>query len=181
MAKLIFGCGYLGLQVARLWLAAGDAVFAVTRSAQRAAQLAAAGIDPLLANITADAQLQLPQEVRTVLFAIGYDRGSRQSIHEVYVGGLAGAIGRLPKAVGKVIYISTTGVYGQVTEGEVDEDSPCDPTREGGKASLAAEQLLQSSPFGTRSIILRLAGIYGPGRVPRSADLLAGRPIDAPS
>ncbi|HZN36923.1 MAG TPA: NAD-dependent epimerase/dehydratase family protein [Pirellulaceae bacterium] len=181
MAKLIIGCGYLGLRVARLWVAAGERVFAVTRSAERGSQLAAAGIEPLVADITADAQLQLPQDVRTVLFAVGHDRGSRQSIHQVYVGGLRTATDHLPEAVRKVIYISTTGVYGQVTEGDVDEGSPCLPTREGGKASLAAEQLLQASRFGSRAIILRLAGIYGPGRMPRSGDLLAGRPIDAPS
>src|SRR5262245_14862435 len=181
MARLIFGCGYLGLHVARSWLAAGQRVFAVTRTAERAAQLATSGIEPLVADITADAQLQLPQEVRTVLFAVGHDRGSQQSIHQVYVGGLAKALGGLPEAVRKVIYISTTGVYGQVTGDDVDEDSPCHPTREGGKASLAAEQLLQASRFSSRAIILRLAGIYGPGRIPRSGDLLAGRPIDAPS
>jgi len=44
MAKLIFGCGYLGLRVAQLWRAVGHAVFAVTRSNERAAKLAAAGV-----------------------------------------------------------------------------------------------------------------------------------------
>jgi uncharacterized protein YbjT (DUF2867 family) len=41
MAKLILGCGYLGRRVARLWLAAGEEVYAVTRSAERAELLAA--------------------------------------------------------------------------------------------------------------------------------------------
>ena len=181
MAKLIFGCGYLGIRVARLWLAAGEPVIAVTRSSVRAQQLAVEGIQPLIADITANAELQLPQVLRTVLFAVGYDRLAGHSIHDVYVGGLARALDQLPKAVEKVIYISSTGVYGQVTGDEVDEDSPCLPTREGGKACLAAEQLLQASRFGSRSIILRLAGIYGPGRIPRSADLLAGKPVDAPA
>jgi len=181
MAKLIFGCGYLGLRVARLWRLSDERVLAVTRTAERAAQLAAEGLDPLIADIAADAELQLPQEVRTVLFAVGYDRAASRSIHEVYAGGLANVIRQLPEPVEKVIYISSTGVYGQVTEGEVDEDSPCHPTREGGKACLAAEQLLQGSRFGPRSIVLRLAGIYGKGRIPRSGDLVAGKPIDAPA
>jgi nucleoside-diphosphate-sugar epimerase len=45
---------------------------------------------------------------------------------------------------------------------------------------LAGEQVLQSSRFSSKAIILRMAGIYGPGRIPRSADLVAGRPIDVP-
>jgi nucleoside-diphosphate-sugar epimerase len=181
MAKLILGCGYLGTRVAALWRAAGHEVFAVTRSAQRAASLASAGLKPIVADVAASAQLPIPQGVRTVLFAIGYDRTSGQSIHDVYVGGLSRALSALPETVEKFIYISSTGVYGHVTGSEVDEDTPCHPTREGGRACLAAEEVLRASPFGDKSVILRLAGIYGPGRTPRSADLLAGKPIDAPA
>src|SRR5262249_47934069 len=75
----------------------------------------------------------------------------------------------------------STGVYGKVTGREVDEDSPCQPTREGGKACQEAENVLQHSSLADRAIILRLAGLYGPGRIPRAADLLAGPPIDAPA
>ena len=180
MAKLIFGCGYLGLRVARLWLAAGETVFAVTRSAERGRELAAAGVRPIIGDILAETQLPLPQEVRTVLFAVGHDRGIR-SIHETFVRGLAHAILWMPNSIDRFLFISSTGVYGQVTGQEVDEDSPCEPTREGGKASLAAERLLQGSRFDSQAIILRLAGLYGPGRIPRSADVIAGRPIDAPA
>src|SRR5690606_4548442 len=59
--------------------------------------------------------------------------------------------------------------------------TPCDPARAGGKAFLLAEQYLQSHPiWKSRSVILRMAGIYGPSRVPRLADIQAGRPIPAP-
>ena len=181
MAKLIFGCGYLGTRVAALWRAAGEEVFAVTRSSRRAVAFAASGLVPVVADLAASAELPVPQGVRTVLFAVGYDRQGGKSIHEVYVDGLERVVACLPESVEKVIYISSTGVYGQVTGNEVDEASPCQPTREGGKACLAAETLLRASVFADRSIILRLAGIYGPGRTPRSQDLLAGKPIDAPA
>src|SRR5438270_3377509 len=72
MAKLIFGCGYLGLRVARRWRASGDAVYAVTRSSERADQLLREGIQPIVADLTEQTQLLLPQDVRSVLFAIGY-------------------------------------------------------------------------------------------------------------
>lgn len=181
MAKLIFGCGYLGERVASLWRAAGCEIYAVTRSPQRAQALAAAGLLPIVADLTADAELPIPQGVRTVLFAVGYDRQSGLSIHDVYVEGLARVLTNLPPTAEKLIYISSTGVYGQVSGSEVDEDSPCHPTREGGRACLAAEELLRTSKWANKSVILRLAGIYGPGRTPRSQDLLAGKPIDAPA
>jgi nucleoside-diphosphate-sugar epimerase len=181
MANLIFGCGYLGERIGTLWREAGCDVRAVTRSAQRAQQLARRGIVPIVGDITADAQVTLPQRLRTVLFALGFDRRKAQSIHDVYVGGIRNAIRRLPEDVEKFIYISSTGVYGQFREQEVDEDSPCEPSREGGRACLEAENLVRQSKYSERAIILRLAGIYGPGRIPRAADLLAGRPIDAPA
>src|SRR5262245_15199982 len=115
MAKLIFGCGYLGFRVARLWLAAGERVFAVRRTAERAAILASAGLTPIVADISSSAELQLPQHFGTVLFAVGYDRSTSRSIHDVYAGGLANAIRQLSEPVGKFIYVSSTGVYGQVT------------------------------------------------------------------
>ena len=205
MAKLIFGCGYLGLRVARLWRAAGDQVFAVTRSVERAQQLAAEGLVPLVADVTAEAQIQVPQEVRTILWAVGFSKAptsgrgewpfslpvpntlttgqgfAGRTIHDVYVGGLATVLRGLPKSLDRFLYISSTSVYGQVTGSEVDETSPCQPMREGGQACLAAEELLRTSSLANKTVILRLAGIYGPDRIPRSKDLLAGAPIDAPS
>src|SRR5437870_9959304 len=165
MAKLIFGCGYLGLQVAQLWRAAGHTVFAVTRSTSRATELAAARIEPLVGDLIDESQIPVPQGVETVLFAVGYDRLTDRSIRDVYVGGIAHAIRSSPDSVDRFIYISSTGVYGHAAGDEVDELSPCEPTREGGKASLAAEQLLQASRFASKAIILRLAGLYGPGRI----------------
>jgi nucleoside-diphosphate-sugar epimerase len=179
MAKLIFGCGYLGLRVARLWREQGEDVYAVTRSADRAALLAAEGLLPLVADVVNDTQLPVPQGVRTVLFALGNDRRSNLPTTAIYGRGIERAIAWMPETVDRFLYISSTGVYGQLSGQWVDESSASEPTTEGGKASLAAEQLLQSSRFGDRAIILRLAGLYGPGRIPKAADIAAGRPIEA--
>jgi nucleoside-diphosphate-sugar epimerase len=181
MAKLIFGCGYLGLRVARAWAAVNETVYAVTRSRDKAAQLAAEGLRPIVHDIMSGAQVPMPQGVGTVLFAVGHERGSPASIVDVYTRGLANVLGSLPDTVGRIVYISSTGVYGKNSGETVDESSVCLPRREGGKACLAAEQLLEGSRFGAKSLILRLAGLYGPGRIPRAGELIAGRPIDAPS
>ena len=55
------------------------------------------------------------------------------------------------------------------------------PAGEAGKVLLAAEELVRGNPLGDRAIILRLAGIYGPGRLPHLADLVAGKPLAIPS
>ena len=119
--------------------------------------------------------------VGTVLFAVGYDRKSGKSIDEVYVDGLRNVLAKLSPDIHRLIYISSTGVYGQSTGEWVDESSPCNPTRPGGKACLAAETMIAKHPLGSRAIILRLAGIYGPDRVPRKKDLLAGKLVASTS
>ena len=185
--KLIIGCGYLGARVARRWLAAGDRVLAVTRSTARAAELRLQGIEPLVADITAPDSLvalaklpPLDTPFDSVLYAVGFDRRSGASRRAVYVDGLRSALANLPTDIARFIYISTTGVYGQHEGRWVNEETPCEPTREGGQVALAAERLLLAHPLGARSIRLRLAGLYGPGRIPRRAELAAGQPIAAP-
>jgi len=179
MAKLIFGCGYLGSRVATRWHAAGEKVYAVTRSAKRAEEFAAAGWQPVVANITEPARLADLPPARTVLFAVGYDRGAEASMRQVYVKGLVNVLDALPDSVERFIYISSTGVFGQSAGEWVDEQSPTEPTREGGRICLEAEQTLLHHRLGRQSIILRMAGLYGPGRVPRVGDVRRGTPISA--
>lgn len=187
---LLLGPGYLGSRVARLWKAEGRPVYVVTRTAERAHELAALGYTPLVADVSdatamhaALAEIPPPD---TVLFAVGYDRNATVSpraatIHDVYAGGLANVLAALPAQTGRVIYISTTGVYSQTGGEAIDEDSPTEPTREGGIASLAAERTLAASPFASRGIVLRLAGIYGPDRIPLAEKLRRGEPLAVPA
>ena len=190
VAKLIVGCGYLGGRVARLWKEAGEQVWVLSRSAEKAEVLGRDGFSAIIADLNNVRDLNpslFPAEgFSTILYSVGFERQSPQPIMQVYAGGLAKLLHSpvFNSAAGQTcrwIYISSTGVYGSATGEFVDEETPPQPSREGGKASLAAEQVLQDHPQGSRSIILRLAGIYGPGRIPRAADLQAGRPIDAPA
>jgi nucleoside-diphosphate-sugar epimerase len=179
MAKLIFGCGYLGERVARKWRDAGHEVWAITRRPSRARELAELGIRPLVRNLSDPIRLPDEDHVETVLFAVGYDRSAGQTVHEVFVQGLQNALSALPASVRCFLYISSTGVYGQNAGEWVDEDSPCGPRRAGGRACLAAEQLLQSHPFAARVVILRMAGLYGPGRIPKLEAVRAGAALPA--
>ncbi len=181
MSKLIFGNGYLGARVANRWLASGEQVHGVTRSEQRGAQFASQGMLPLVADITQPGSLQALPVADTVLFAVGLDRRANMPIRKVYVDGLRNVLDNLSSSVGHFIYISSTGVYSQSDGGWVDEESPCEPTREGGQACLEAERLLAGHPIGARTSILRLAGIYGPGRIPRREQITSGQPLSLPT
>ena len=185
---LIVGCGYVGLRVAQAWIAEGDRVTAVTRSAARAKNLSRLGLEPLVADITRPASLSVLSSLPacdTLLYAVGYDGSARAGAtkdprpdrREVFAGGLRGVLDHLSTTPGQVIYISSTGVYGETDGAWVDESTPVGPTREGGHACWAAEQVVQTHARAARATVLRLAGIYGPERVPRQKQILAGTPL----
>ncbi|MEX1224758.1 MAG: NAD-binding protein, partial [Pirellulales bacterium] len=100
MAKLIFGCGYLGERVGRRWLDAGETVHAVTRSERRAEELERAGYRAIVADVTDPATLTNLPAAETVLFAVGFDRSADQPIEQVYVAGLRNVLDRLPPTTG---------------------------------------------------------------------------------
>ncbi len=139
------------------------------------------GLRPVVADVTHGETLAALPPAETVLYAVGYDRAAGRSMREVYVAGLLAVLDSLPPSVERLIYISSTGVYGQTDGQWVDEDSPCEPTRESGRVCLEAERALLAHRLGGRSVTLRLAGIYGPGRLPNQAALRGGEPIAAAS
>src|SRR5439155_10779702 len=97
-----------------------------------------------------------------------------RSMREVYVGGLGHVLDTLPTP-GRFVYVSSTGVYGQTDGTWVDERSETVPTEESGRVVLEAERLLRSKL--PAAVVLRFAGIYGPGRLLRRQLLVAGEPL----
>jgi nucleoside-diphosphate-sugar epimerase len=185
--RLVVGCGYLGRRAAARWLARGERVVGTTRSPARTAELAAAGIEPTVIDVTAPssgwasllARTGLP---RTVLWSVGFDRATGRSSREVHVDGLGKLLDALAAHEGtppaRVIFSSSTGVWGDEAGSVVSEASPPRPSREAGRVLVEAEALLASHRAGPGTA-LRFAGLYGPGRLPRLADLRAGRPLTA--
>src|SRR5579872_1677020 len=141
--RLIMGCGYLGGRVAREWRAQGDDVFALTRSSEHAEQFLRCGLTPIVGDITESASLASLPTVDTVLFAVGLDRQSSYSQRDVSVGGLDNVLRQIQRHLPRIIYVSSTSVYGQ-NQGEwVDESSACQPDSPNGLVCLDAERLLQ--------------------------------------
>jgi nucleoside-diphosphate-sugar epimerase len=174
MSALIIGCGYLGQRVAALWLAQGRRVLATTRSRDRADELRQRGIEPVVCDVVDAASLQSLPRVSTVVYCVGFDRSAGRSMREVYVQGLANVLAALPPPE-RFVHVSSTGVYGQCDGAEVDETAPTEPQEESGRIVLEAERLLREK-F-PNAIVLRFAGIYGPGRLIGSQALHAGQPL----
>lgn len=176
MRRLIFGCGYLGRRVATAWRNAGDEVFAVTRSQDKARRISESGIQPIIGDVTEPDTLKNLPDSQTVLHAVGFDRTAGPDKREVYVDGLRHVLHAIDGRCERLIQISSTSVYGQRDGEEVDEKSPAEPEHESGLICRDAEQLvfgfagenpagMAESPRSHRATILRLSGIYGPGRL----------------
>jgi nucleoside-diphosphate-sugar epimerase len=172
--RLVIGCGYLGLRVARCWIAQGDAVFALTRSSEHAQEFQKSGLTPIVGDVTDRATLAGFPEVDTLLYAVGLDRTSGHSQRDVYVGGLENVLSQVAGRARQLISISSTSVYGQNAGEWVDESSACEPDSPNGQVCLDAERVLHGKVPDAN--ILRLAGIYGPRRlVARVEALRAGQ------
>src|SRR5262245_23503097 len=142
MTQLIIGCGYLGMRVARLWLAEKRRVWATTRSAERVEERRRAGLEPVVCDVLKRQALTALPTADTVLYCVGHDRTAGASMREGYVTGLSNVLDHLPTP-GKFVHVSSTSVYGQSAGEWVDEDAATEPREESGRIVLEAEQLLR--------------------------------------
>lgn len=176
---LIVGCGYLGRRVGRILATRRDAVFGTTRSPQRADELARWGIQPIIADVLRPESLRTLPDAERIVYCVGFDRGAGVAMREVYVEGLRRFFDHVSAPLQRLIYISSTGVYGRNDGGWVVEDDPAHPTHESGRVCLEAEQVAcqLAEARGIATVVLRSSGLYGPHRIPRRASLLRGEPI----
>lgn len=176
--RLIVGAGYLGLRVARAWQAAGDRVIVCTRSKIRAAAWRTEGLDSRVLDVTRPDTLESAfPAVDTLLYAVGFDRHAGADRRAVYVEGLRNVLEALPEVADRLIYVSSTGVHGEQSGEWVDEETPPQPSREAGIVCWDAEQVLMQSRWASRSVRFRMAGIYGPGRIPLAESIRQGQSL----
>jgi nucleoside-diphosphate-sugar epimerase len=158
-------------------------VLALTRSEQRASELRGAGVEPVVGDWLEAASLEKLESLKCdhVLVAVPH-RPVAELGAQTHVLGLSNLVERLRNTVEHWVYLSTTGVYGDCDNEVVDETTEVSPTRIGPEIAVAAEQWLlqQRQTLALNATTLRLAGIYGPGRVPLAAKLLAGEPLAVP-
>lgn len=184
---LICGCGYVGIALGRLLVSEGHTVFGLRRTAASLPELAAEGISPLLGDISRPADLEsLPGPFDWVVHVASSTGGGLDEYRSVYLDGLQHLLAWLNRAhdrPSRLVYTSSTSVYGQTDGSWVDETSPTNPTTETGAILVAAEQLLRTAPLRVHATTLRVAGIYGPGRGHLFRQFVAGKisPPDAPA
>ncbi|MEM7410726.1 MAG: SDR family oxidoreductase [Myxococcota bacterium] len=159
---LIAGCGYVGNALATMRVSRGDDVWGLRRHPVDLAS----GVQAIAADLAVARSLEdLPADLEVVVYAASPGGRDDAFYRTTYVDGLRNLLGALEKQgqrPRRVIFVSSTAVYGQ-TKGEwVDEDSPTEPTHFSGQRLLEAEQVLRDGPF--PGVVLRLAGIYGPRR-----------------
>lgn len=168
----IVGCGDIGLRVAALEQAAGRVVGALCRDL---AKLQGRGIQLVAGDLDVPASLSALPEAVEVLYYLAPPPGFGVSDPRLQALLAAWPQNGLPK---RVVYISTSGVYGDCDGAWVDEAWPLNPRSERGKRRAAAEICLQqwAEGRGVQLTVLRVPGIYGPGRWPLER-LRRGTPV----
>jgi nucleoside-diphosphate-sugar epimerase len=167
---LLAGCGDLGLRVAALLRARGDEVFALRRQPTD---------DDVVRWVQADLTrpetlVTLPQGITQLVYLPTPGGRDETAYRAIFVEGLQHVLHALDIAsLQRVLLVSSTAVYGEHGGAWVDENTPPSPPGFNGRVLLEAEQWLASQPV--RSIVLRLAGLYGPGRLQLIERLHDGR------
>jgi nucleoside-diphosphate-sugar epimerase len=157
----IVGCGYTGLALATRLIGSGVAVRGYSTRPESLAEIAARGARA--------ATLDLDQTAKNL------DFGGEICVYSVPPAPSGAEDSRLLRFLAalrsfpqQMIYLSTTGVYGDHGAALVDEDAVTAPSSDRAKRRLAAEQAWRrwAEANGVPWTILRIAGIYGPGRLP---------------
>jgi len=168
----IIGCGDIGSRVARLALDNGISVSALSRRMSKCAGLRDTATTFLHGELD-DREAIPPLDLAgsAVLYSAPPPGGG---IEDTRVRNFLAAI-RSGSEPEKLVYLSATSVYGDCGNELVTEERPANPSNHTGKRRLDAEERFRAwgREKGVAVVILRVAGIYGPGRIPM--DRIAGR------
>lgn len=171
MTALIVGCGDVGCRLALRLQARGMAVTGLVRSPASAAALGRLGIAALTVDLDADSIADLPAVAWLFHFAPPPETGETDPRFAQVLDALAQPPRRL-------VYLSTSAVYGDCAGRWIDEGESLKPKTARGHRRLDAERLAlaYAEAHGIAAMILRVPGIYGPGRLPVER-LKGGAPV----
>jgi len=156
---LVAGAGDVGLRVARACAAAGAEALALRRRRVDDAD----GVRMLTADLASGEGLRrLPSGIDAVVFSAAPDARDEAAYRRLFLDGTRRLMDALDGPPSRVVFVSSTAVYGEDAGERVDEDTPPRPGRFNGEVLLAAERWLAGACTG--AVALRLTGLYGPGR-----------------
>lgn len=150
---LIAGCGRIGSTLGLKLAESGFEVHAINRSGKTPAP-----IKCIQADLAKGEYLHEPYDY--VVYTASAQDYSAQAYQAAYVDGLRHLISQLQAPPKRLLYTSSTAVYGQSHGEWVDEFSPTEPVGFAGRLLLEGERLLEGAPFDTT--VVRFSGIYGP-------------------
>ncbi|QCC51112.1 SDR family oxidoreductase [Halapricum salinum] len=163
----ILGCGYIGLELARQLQPAHDVV-GVRRSQAGLEAIEATGATAVEADVTDSETLEAVPDSDWVVFAASSGGRAAEAAREVYVDGLRETIDHFcarSTVPDRIVYTSSTGVYGDHDGAWVDEGTPIEPTTEKTEVLAEAEAIATERPIDdTDGTVARFAGLYGPER-----------------
>ncbi|WP_454853559.1 SDR family oxidoreductase [Rhizobium binxianense] len=163
MHVMIFGCGYSGTAIAKAFAGDGVRVSGTTRSPDKLQALTAEGIEAFLfdGEALSDALRREMEGVTHLVQSIAPREAGDPLLRLV-----EGDIRVLMPKLQWIGYLSTVGVYGDHKGAWVSEETPCVPVSGRSKERLEAEEgwMALGSRNGIPAAVLRLSGIYGPGR-----------------
>lgn len=163
MRIFLFGAGYSARAFSRLMTGEAERIDGTTRNEQNFPTLEKAGIAPIIFDgETASPELidRLAKSTHVVISISPRESGdpSLAIVEE--------ALRRPDNTIRWIGYLSTVGIYGNHDGNWIDETAPCEPTSRRSLERVEAEKAWDalSTRHGTPVALLRLSGIYGPGR-----------------
>jgi nucleoside-diphosphate-sugar epimerase len=161
----IAGCGYIGERIARAYQKSGADVSCMVRSAEHGSRLKAAGFATVVSALDDQADLPRLNLSDSIVFYLVPPPGGGISDSRArnFIAQLSGF-----EKPAKLVYMSATSVYGGNSDEVITEESPTSPDSAMGKRRLDAEAAFREYGAANKVpvIILRVSGIYGPGRLP---------------
>ena len=171
MRVVVVGCGYVGVALAEQLDARGHAVTGVRRSdaGLDAVDAVGADVEAVRADATDPESLSALPDADAVVFAASSGGRGADAARDVYVDGLANVVdeyGSRASPPDRLVYTSSTGVYGDHDGGWVDEETPVEPTTEKTRVLAEAERIAtkRAAEAGIDGTVVRFAGLYGPDR-----------------
>jgi nucleoside-diphosphate-sugar epimerase len=172
---LIIGCGFLGEAAADLFSAQGRSALGLVRSADSLEALSNRSFQSAACDVTDTASVAalapLVHNVPLAIYCVSSGRGGADAYAAVYRDGLRRVLESWKPD--RMIFVSSTSVYGQADGAWVTEESEAAPDRDTGRILLEAEQIALASG----GSVARLSGIYGPGRSVLLRKFLAGEAL----
>jgi nucleoside-diphosphate-sugar epimerase len=162
---LIIGCGDVALRMVPL-VRSRYVLYALVRERERVAELRALGLKPVLGDLDRPHTLAaLPGLAHDV---VHFAPPPRTGLQDTRTAHLIAALAKGKSLPQQLVYISTSGVYGDCGGATVEETRPLKPQTERARRRADAERRLRNWGVrsGVRIAILRAPGIYAADRLP---------------